>query len=203
MVKKICSKLSNIQSRHLSEVFKNEYVILSQKQPKNLLQLLKGARLTIEINALQQQNGLFKCIDKRYKICWLYIVEGHSSIMSNNMTWELQSYVTCRSINIIYYLKCNMCKKKETYIGKTIGDNIVGFKSRTNHHISDSRTWVSTCKFTIHDYKCGLKNKCLNEQFFERNVMMKLKGSNQLESHENYFHKKGYDTLNCPEHLKK
>ena len=69
MVKKICSKLSNIQSRHLSGVFKNEYVILSQKQPKNLLQLLKAARLTTEINAFRQQNGLFKCIDKRYKIC--------------------------------------------------------------------------------------------------------------------------------------
>ena len=140
---------------------------------------------------------------KRYKISWLYIVEGRSSIMSNNIRWELRSYVTCRSINIIYYLKCNTCKKKETYIGKTIGDNIVGFKSRTNHLISDSRTWVSTCKLTIHVYKCGLKNKCLNEQSFESNVMMKLKGSNQLESHENYFYKNGYDTLNYPEHLKK
>ena len=25
-----------------------------------------------------------------------------------------------------------MCSKKETYIGKTVGDNIVGFKSRMN-----------------------------------------------------------------------
>ena len=33
-----------------------------------------------------------------------------------------------------------MCKKKKTYIGKTVGDNIVGFKSGMNQHISDSRT---------------------------------------------------------------
>ena len=38
--RKICSKLSNIQSRHLSEVFKNKNVILPQKQHKNLLRLL-------------------------------------------------------------------------------------------------------------------------------------------------------------------
>ena len=30
-----------------------------------------------------------------------------------------------------------MCKKKETFIGKSVGDNIVGFKSRMNQHISD------------------------------------------------------------------
>ena len=101
-------------------------------------------------------------------------MEGHSFIMPNNMRWELRSHVTCRSINMIYYLKCNMCKKKETYIGKTVGDNIVGFKSRMNQHISDSRTEDSTCKFPIHNYKCGLKNKCLNEPCFEINVMMTL-----------------------------
>ena len=78
-------------------------------------------------------------------------------------------------------------------IGKTAGDNIVRFISRMNQHISDSRTQVSTCKFPIHVCKCGLKNKCLNEPFFEINLMMKLKSSNQMKTYENYFHKKGYD----------
>ena len=79
MVTKVCSKLSNIQSRHLSEVFKNKNVILSQKQPKNLLWLFLWARCNTEINAFQQQKGLFKCIDKR---CSVYVAEGHSFIMS-------------------------------------------------------------------------------------------------------------------------
>ena len=52
-----------------------------------------------------------------------------------------------------------MCKTKETYIGKTVGDNTVGFKSRINQRKSDSRTGDSTCKFPIHVDKCGLKNK--------------------------------------------
>ena len=154
-----------------------------------MLQILTRARFN-PINAFQQQNKLFKCIDKRCKICSLDIVEGHSFIMSNNTRWELRSHVTCRSINIIYYLKCNMCKKKKTYIGKTVGDNIVGYRSRMNQNTSNSKTGDSTCKFPIHVYKYGLKNKCLNEPLFEINVMMKLKSSNQLETYENYFHKK-------------
>ena len=39
-----------------------------------------------------------------------------------------------------------MCKKEETYIEKTVVDNIVAFKSRMNQTISDSRTRVPTCK---------------------------------------------------------
>ena len=92
---------------------------------------------------------------------------------------------------------------KETYIEKTIGDNVVGFKIRINQHISDCRTRTSTCKFPIHVYHCAMKNKCLKEPYFQLNIMMKLKDSRQLEFYENHFHKKGFDTINCPEYLKK
>ena len=54
-----------------------------------------------------------------------------------------------------------MCKKKKTYIVKTVRDNIVGLKSRMNQYISDSRTGVSTCKFPIHVHKYVLKKKLL------------------------------------------
>ena len=40
--------------------------------------------------------------------------------MSNNIGWKQQSHVTCGSINIIYYLKCNMCSKREIFNGKTV-----------------------------------------------------------------------------------
>ena len=33
--------------------------------------------------------------------------------------------------------------------------------------------------------------------------MMKLKDRQQLECYENHFQKKGYDTINCPEYLKR
>ena len=95
-----------------------------------------------------------------------------------------------------------MCDHKEMYIGKTVGNYVVGFKSRINQHISDSRTVTSTCNFPIKVYHCAMKNKCLKEPF-QLNIMIKLKDSQQLEFYENYFHKKGYDTINCPEYLKK
>ena len=51
VVRKIRSKLSNIQSRLVSELFKNKNVVISQKRPKNLLQLLTRAGFNTEINA--------------------------------------------------------------------------------------------------------------------------------------------------------
>ena len=91
-----------------------------------------------------------------------------------------------------------MCDHKETYIGKT-----VGFKSRINQHISDCETGTSTCKFPIHEYHWAMKNKCLKEPYLQLNIIVKLEDSQQLEFYENYFHKKGYDTINCPEYFKK
>ena len=83
--------------------------------------------------------------------------------MSNNMRWELLSHVTWRDINVIYYLKFNMCGHKETYIGKTVGNDVVGFKIRINQHIRTGRTGIYTYKFPIHLYRCAMKNKRLKE----------------------------------------
>ena len=69
MIRKSRSKLSNFQSRHLSEVFKNRNVIFKKKQPKNLLRLLTRARFSTDVNAFGQKNGFFICLDKRCKIC--------------------------------------------------------------------------------------------------------------------------------------
>ena len=161
--------------------------------------MLSKVRFNTDTNNLIQLKELFECADKHYKICLLYVNEGNNFIVFNNMRWELCLHVICRDINAIYYLKCNMCDHKETYIGKT---DVVGFKSRISQYISDCRTGISTCKFPIHIYHCAMTNKCLKEPFFQLFTMMKLKDSRQLEFYKNYFHKKGYDTLNCPEYVK-
>ena len=119
------------------------------------------------------------------------------------MRWELRSHVTCRDINEIYYLKCNICDHKETYIGKAVDNNVVGCKSKINQHISDYRTGTFTSKFPIHVYHCAMKNKCLKKTYFQLNMMMKLKDSGQLEFFENQFHEKCQDTVNCPEYLER
>ena len=38
---------------------------------------------------------------------------------------ELRSHVTCRDINVIYYLKCSIFDHKGTYIGKMVGDKLL------------------------------------------------------------------------------
>ena len=58
-----------------------------------------------------------------------------------------------------------MCCKRATYIGETVGDNIVGFKSRLNQQIRDYTKGASKCKFPIYGCKCGKVNKCLKNNF--------------------------------------
>lgn len=50
-----------------------------------------------------------------------------------------------------------MCKL-ETYIGKSIDNANIGYKTRMNDHILESQTGNSSCKFLRHIYQCGIKN---------------------------------------------
>ena len=118
--------------------------------------------------------------------------------MSNSQVWEIRKEIDCHSLNAIYYLKCKMCNQKETYIGKTIGDNTKGFKVRINQHIADCKTDVSTCKVPCHVYNCGIKNNFLEELFFSLNIMLRLNTSDRPETIEKQFYLKGYDAMNNP-----
>ena len=95
--------------------------------------MLCNARFDTDTNNFIQLKGLFKGTGNRFKICLLYVNEGNSFVMYNNMNWELRSHVTCKEINVTNYLKCNICDHKETYNGKRVGNYLVGFRSRFNH----------------------------------------------------------------------
>ena len=53
-----------------------------------------------------------------------------------------------------------MCDHNKIYTGRTVGDNVVGFKRRISQHISDCRTSISSCKFPINVCHCAIKYKC-------------------------------------------
>ena len=117
-------------------------------QPKTLFCLLHEATFDSDTNNLIRSKGIFKWTDNPCKICLFYVNGDSSFVMSNNVRQEPRLHpLTCRDINVISYLKCNMCHHKETHIRKTVGDNFVGFKSRIKQHISDCGTDISTCKF--------------------------------------------------------
>ena len=106
--------------------------------------------------------------NKSCKICSLYVNQGGSFLISNNMRWELRSHVIWRDINVIYYLNCDMCDHKETCIRKTVSDNFVVVKAESINSLVNVE-WnlqISTCKFPMHVYQGAMKNKCFKEPYF-------------------------------------
>ena len=152
-MKNIKSKIENTPSDYLKRIFQESNIFLSQRQPKNLLRLLPNSSISRNPSL---PKGIFKCSDKRCKICRFYLIECSKFELANKKIWKVKTNITCRSRNIIYYLKYKLYMY-ETYIGKTIGDNIHGFKTRMNNHITESRSGVSTCKFHIHVFNCSQK----------------------------------------------
>ena len=104
---------------------------MSLKQPKNLYRELISSRFISSFKNIRKP-GTYKCSDKRWKIYQNYLNETNKFTMSNGQVWEIQREIDCHSVNIIYHLKCKMCNEKETYTGKTKGDNTKGFKVRIN-----------------------------------------------------------------------
>ena len=78
---KIRKKFNDIQSDHLKIIFKNSDTILAQGQQKNLLRLLPKAQFNTDTNNFIQPKGLFKCTNKRCKICSLHVNEGNSFVV--------------------------------------------------------------------------------------------------------------------------
>ena len=93
--------------------------------------------------------GTYKYSEKRFKTCQNYLGETNKFAMSNSQDLEIHSEIDCHSVDAIYYLKCKMCNEKETYIGKTKGDNTNQLKVRINLYISDCKTGDTTSSSRI------------------------------------------------------
>ena len=174
----------------LKNVFDDCKIILSQKQPKNLLSHLTKAKFTTQ-NTSNQPPGTFKCNRKNCKICHMYFQEATSFLTASNETWIVKDHITCNSKNVIYYLKCNRCLGKTTYIGKT-----VNLRLRTNGHISGCRLGNGPDKFDNHVFKCNSDNIELKEPFFQMYAFMSFPNSEPLLTYESHLQELGYDTMN-------
>ena len=134
-LKKANYLLSNTFDEELQQKFKDCKIILSQKQPKSLLSCLSTAKFPSKCLDPIAREKITKCNDVRCKICPMYLQSQPSFTLSSGKVWHVKSNITCSSKNVIYYLKCNRCDGKDTYIGKT--NNL---RLRTNQHISTCRT---------------------------------------------------------------
>ena len=99
---------------------------MSLKQSKNLYRELASSKFTSNFKNIRKPET-YECSNKRCKICQYYLNETKTFTMSNDQNWRNCREIDCHSVNVIYYLICIMCNKKEVYIGK-VGHNTKGFK---------------------------------------------------------------------------
>lgn len=180
--------LHHATSTRLKEIFQDCDFILSNRQPKNLLQQLTSAKFSTHKVPSNSLPFTSKCNDKRCKICEMYLQTDESFKLASGKVWHTKCNMTCQSKNIIYFLTCNRCDGKVSYIGKT-----TNLRLRTNQHISTCRTGNGSDKFDKHVNQCG--NSELQEPFFKLYLMLKVK-EEMLVTYESHFHKLGYDTMN-------
>ena len=138
VVKQVAENLLTYSTNdRIREAFKNVTFINSLRQPPNLLRELSHSAF-ISNTHIHDQNGIYKCSNKRCKICRMYLQECTSFETANGKTWEVRCHINCHSLNVVYYLVCNFCKK-DSYTGKT---DVI--RDRTNNHIRACRHGNST-----------------------------------------------------------
>ena len=201
VTRNIQTLITNRQHGRLKEILTDLRVVAAYRQPPNLRHLLCKAKYgeesqdTLSSQSNQLPPGLFaNCSDPRCNLCSLgYIQQCTSFVCANGKTWEIRIHINCNSRNVIYFLVCNMCNI-ESNTGKTWQK----FRGRLNDHITKCRTGNGTNKFDKHVHECGKKHGNLKAPYFKVYAFMKLSSRDLLISYENYFHRNGYDSMNCP-----
>ena len=175
----------------LKPIFENCEIVLSKRQPKNLLRHLTKAEFSSEKTNKNETYGIQKCTRANCKICHLYLQDVKEFTLSSGKTWSVRDNINCRSKNVIYYLTCCRCQNHTTYIGKT-----VDLKGRTNQHITGCRHGNGPNKFDNHVFNCTKFDTELKEPYFKLFVMMKFQNEKPLLTYESYLQSMGHDTMN-------
>lgn len=189
----VLQKLSNIMEKtkkheELQEVFRDCKYIIANRQPKNLLRILSNSSFQSQRKVLPKTSAMVtKCSDIRCNICRMYLQSTNEFTLATGKIWNIRTPMNCHSMNCIYFLTCNGCNGKVSYIGKT-----TNLRLRTNGHISSCRTGNGTDKFDKHVFNCNTPS----EPFFKLYTMLTLQNEDALLTYESHFHKLGYDTMN-------
>ena len=96
--------INNIQDTKLMTAFTDTKIICTQRQPRNLLNLLSKAQLKNDDNCTKPI--ITNCKDSRCNICKWYLQKDTSFAMTNRKVWNVKHSMSCHSTNVIYYLVC-------------------------------------------------------------------------------------------------
>ena len=115
--------------RNKVDGFENLKVIKIKRQAPNLKRILTKAECS------QTQVGVYKYPDKRCECCASLLLGNSCTFKNVDKTFNLKTYFSCDSYNIIYTIICPTCGEEytgETGVGKTKLDNISGNLSIKN-----------------------------------------------------------------------
>ena len=97
IIKSINQKLKQSPNESIKDIFGETQMVLSLKQPPNLLKLLSINRKNPRL-----PKDLFNCNNKNCKLSALYVKPYASFKTSNNVIWYIRSHITYQSNNVIY-----------------------------------------------------------------------------------------------------
>ena len=183
--------LASSSNERLHKAFDQTKLVQCYTQTPNLLRLVTSSHFTSNDTKSGKAKGVFRCNSRKCEVCVFgYLQECSQFVVSNGSTWVVKCHITCNSLNVIYFLKCNYCHT-ETKLGKT--DNL---RDRTNNHRSGCRNGAGPDIFDNHVHSCRLaKGLPLKEPEFLMFCLMACSGFNKLLSYERGMHLKGFDTL--------
>ena len=183
--------LASSSNERIHRAFDQAKLVQCYTQPSNLLQLVSTSRFVSDNGGPRNARGVFRCKSNKCEICAFgYLQECQKFVVSNGSTWVVKCKITCNSLNVIYFLKCNYCQT-ETKLGKT--DNL---RDRTNNHRSGCRKGTGADLFDKHVYSCRLAKRVPpKEPEFLMFCLMSCSDFNKLLSYERDMHLKGFDTL--------
>ena len=98
----------------MGDILANAKIIKSNRQPKNLKQILTKAKF--EDDTRDEAPKVLKCKNTKCGICE-NIIEGESFTFKNGPTFKVKTDMSCTSKNLLYVMRCEGCG--EDYIGQT------------------------------------------------------------------------------------
>ena len=170
--------------------------MLALKQPPNLLRQISSAKYTSSPTA-KIEDGLFKCEDKKCKLCRLYIQQCKSFRVADGSEWTIKGNVTCHSKCVLYYLVCLFCNGDTSKTGKTNK-----FRARMNNHISECGSGATSDLFDLHVHQCmkdhgaPMHEGRFIQPYFKVYVYFEVSEPKLLIPYEDHLHSKNFDTIN-------
>ena len=144
---KVKAALNTLVSNETKGFHKDLKLIQSKRQGNNLKKILTKAEFTSKVQ------GVHKCGNKRCECCNCLLLGDSYTFKNTQRRFELKSYMSCDSSNLIYVIICPTCG--EEYIGET-GLNNTKLRDRVRvyrQHIRDPRYQV--LKVEGHLRTCG------------------------------------------------